>query len=193
MAQKNTAQAGASAPAEDVTNTSAKPAEAQVISLTRDRQRELATLAARSGAPEDAVGDLQRLLASSTLTAGTLADVERKLDEMAAERLKRCGTYYVRKGSRVRFHGKSHGPGDKMRLTPDEAAEMADMVHNEPLAPPQPAVEKRPHGRYRVRGPGSVKHKREFHRPGAILDLEAEQARSLGDAVEYIHPEPKAD
>ena len=71
-------------------------------------------------------------------------------------------------------------------LTPQEAKELGGIVTTTAPAPTQPELAERPDGRYRMKGPGRVKHRKRVYKPGAILDLLAHDARSLGAAVELV-------
>jgi hypothetical protein len=83
------------------------------------------------------------------------------------------------------------GPGELIELTEEDARALGALVaKGEPPPPPTPP-EQRKAGRYRVVGPGGIKAKDEderdgasrFRRPGDVLRLTAESARSLGKSI----------
>jgi hypothetical protein len=185
---------GASAPAvagqQSVINTgeAAQPHASAIVKLAPKRQQELLMSAQYAGASEEMLLELRRMLEREDLTAGMVSKIETRVDELAAERKKRCQRYFVRPGSSVFFHGKMYKPGSKIQLTDEEAADLKVSVTGEAPPPPQPAVAARGAGKYRVKGPGSVFTSGRLQRPGTLLDLSAEDAQSLGEAVEYVHP-----
>jgi hypothetical protein len=84
--------------------------------------------------------------------------------------------------------------GELVELTEEEAAGYGDAVVLGTPPPPPTAISARKAGRYRVAGPGKVKHgggvgadgkyvPGVFHVAGTVLNLTEEDARSLGASV----------
>jgi hypothetical protein len=171
------------------TGETARPSASAIVTLTHDRRHELLLAAQFAGAPEDMLLELKRVLSREDLTADKVSKIEKRIEELAAERKQRCKTYYVREHSSVFFHGGNHKAGAPLLLTDEEAEQMADTVTSQKPPPPQPQVNQRVGGQYRVKGPGSVWRDSKLQPEGTLLDLTAEDAQSLGEAVEYVHPE----
>jgi hypothetical protein len=175
-------------PTIDTGDASRAPASA-IVQLTADRRHELLMQAQYAGASENMLLDLKRKLKDPRLTTGMLDKIEARTKELATERTKRCKPYWVKDGSSVFFAGTLRKPGNKLLLTEEEAEAMAACVTGEAPPPPQPKAEARVDGQYRVCGPGSVFTGGKLCLPLTLLELTAEEACSLGEAVEYVHPE----
>lgn len=93
--------------------------------------------------------------------------------------------HVVGPGSLMR-KGELLPPGELIELTEKEAKELGGLVALGEAPPPPVPVAKRKAGKYSVKGPGSVLRERTLLGPGTMLELNENDARSLGDAVEPV-------
>jgi membrane protein involved in colicin uptake len=130
--------------------------------------------AAKAKADEEA-----KLKAEAEAAAKKKAD-----DEKAAAKAKarRTEFHVVGPGS-VHFGGKLYKANDVIGLTPEEAAEMGELVAEGRPKPPPAAIAQRKAGKYKVAGPGTVWFSGKPREKGFALDLDEAEARSLGAAV----------
>ena len=183
MAQRSEQNAGTPASSESV---GVEYDTSKLAALTPGGRHDLIVEAARVGASDEEIDGLKRLLGTKSLTADTANKVREKIAQMREARLAKTTPHWVQPGSKIRFHGQTYGPGDKIALTRSEADSMGDMVSSKAPPEPEPPSADRKAGKYRVKGPGSVKYARKMRRPGDVLDLDAEDARALGDLVESV-------
>jgi hypothetical protein len=111
------------------------------------------------------------------------ADKAKAEAEAKAKAAARKPFHVVGPGS-VLFGGEGYPAGSLLELTAEEAAGLGEAVAAGKPKPAPRAIEKRVAGRYRVAGPGLVQWGGRPREKGFELDLSAEEARSLGAAVE---------
>jgi membrane protein involved in colicin uptake len=114
------------------------------------------------------------------------AEADRKAKAEAEAKAKSRRVYHVPGPGSVHFGGKLYRAGDELRLTDDEATELEDTVKpgQKPAAPAD--IAKRRAGRYRVKGPGGVFEGGKIRQAGFEMDLDQDEARKLGNAIEEV-------
>jgi membrane protein involved in colicin uptake len=111
-------------------------------------------------------------------------DADDKAKAEAEAKAKSRRVYHVPGPGSLHFGGKLYRAGDELKLTDDEADELEDMVKpgTKPAAPTD--IAKRRAGKYRVKGPGSMFEGGKIRAAGFEMDLDQDEARKLGNAIE---------
>jgi Xaa-Pro aminopeptidase len=132
-----------------------------------------------AGANEKSLSELRGALASSTVD-----ELPKFNEQISALRKKNRKPHHVVSQGSVMFNGDRYEHEDPILLTDSEALDLGPEVVAPGTAPPKPRdINKRKGGKYTVAGPGSVYKDGRHRHAGEVLELNEDDARSLGEAV----------
>lgn len=193
MSKNTTKPAGGSAPAgQDSTMPKSDPAPSvpadlvPAIKLDFPARHKMLLEAQHAGADRKTVEDMAERLSAATLSRSQLDEIKLEIDLLVEAHEKDAKTYWLNPGQQFMLHSVVYRERDEIRLTPDEAKALASAVSETKPPLPQAIQHERKAGKYRVKSVGSVKYGGKTYRPGDILELDQEQARSVGDVIESI-------
>ena len=157
----------------------AKEAEAKAKRIDEGTADELLRRAKLAGASENSLSELREALAEASV-----AELPSFVEQIGKLRRKNRKTYHVVSNGSVLHDGEHYEHGESLLLTDAEAADLGEGIVAPGTAPPPPVdAATRKGGKYRVAEERNVMHGGRMYGPGSVLELSAEDARSIGDYV----------